>query len=118
MRYATSYPVLTGDPITQGHADYCTQHGHATYTQGGNVAPWCPRCGDNLPAEDVADLDKRTAYITADRDGRRAYVWAAGYAVVRDGYGRMAWSLYRPENHENGTPGYFSDTLTDARLNA
>ena len=46
--YAMSYPVLAGSTITQGHADYCQAHGHATYTENGSTAPWCPRCGDSL----------------------------------------------------------------------
>ena len=53
-RYANECPILTGDTVTQGHADYCAEHGHATYTQNGKAVPWCPRCGDNLPSSSGA----------------------------------------------------------------
>lgn len=55
--YAHSYPALTGETVTQGHANYCAAHGHATYTQDGIVAPYCPRCGVNTtrtPAQQAA----------------------------------------------------------------
>lgn len=53
-------------------------------------------------------------YTTTDRFGNRAYVWPAGYAVVKDGAGRMCWSLYRPEDQADGVAGYFTTTLSDA----
>lgn len=34
--------ALNGDVVTQAHADYCAEHGHATY----NLDNICPRCGD------------------------------------------------------------------------
>ena len=60
---------------------------------------------------------RASAIVTTDRDGNRAYVWPDGHHVARDGYGRMAWSLYRPEDNtpSRGTaPSYFTDTLGDA----
>ena len=44
--YRLSYPAVTGDTVTQGHADYCAAHGHGTYTVNGVVQGWCPRCGE------------------------------------------------------------------------
>lgn len=42
--YATSYPLVTGRPVTQGHADYCAEHGHATHKVNGVDQGICPRC--------------------------------------------------------------------------
>jgi hypothetical protein len=36
----------TDSVVTQGHADYCTIWGHATWTHDGVTLPRCPRCGD------------------------------------------------------------------------
>ena len=46
MNYATSFPVLTGEVITQGHADYCEINGHATHKVDGVTSLVCPRCGN------------------------------------------------------------------------
>lgn len=52
MDYATSFPAASdsdywGDRlVTQGHADYCADHGHATWTRDGVDVGRCPRCGD------------------------------------------------------------------------
>lgn len=43
---AMSFPALEGGVVTQGHANYCAEHGHATHTFDGKVQPYCPRCGD------------------------------------------------------------------------
>lgn len=60
-RYATSFPVLTHDAVTQGHTDYCAERGHATHTVGEVVSPFCPRCGarpEPTPAEEAAHDDE------------------------------------------------------------
>lgn len=46
--WAMSYPLIPGGDgnVMQGHADYCAEWGHATYTDNGIVASWCPRCGN------------------------------------------------------------------------
>lgn len=51
--YARSFPVAapesadwTEQVVTQGHADYCRDNGHATWTVDGVVLDRCPRCGD------------------------------------------------------------------------
>lgn len=54
MNFAMSFPAIEGGVVMQGHADYCAANGHAKHTiLGANgevleVAPYCPRCGDNL----------------------------------------------------------------------
>ena len=40
-----SFPILTGDVVTQGHANYCAEHGHATHKVDGVDTGVCPRCG-------------------------------------------------------------------------
>lgn len=42
------FPVVTGGTVTEGHARYCRENGHARHTFDGVVSPWCPRCGDNV----------------------------------------------------------------------
>lgn len=46
--YSRSYPITSGTTVTQGHADWCAAHGHATVLHDGEPAPWCPRCGENI----------------------------------------------------------------------
>lgn len=45
LAFAMEMPALSGDVVTQGHADYCADNGHAKHTVDGVVSPWCPRCG-------------------------------------------------------------------------
>lgn len=47
-RYANSFPILTHDVVTQGHSDYCAEHGHATHEVAGVESPFCPRCGQRI----------------------------------------------------------------------
>jgi predicted RNA-binding Zn-ribbon protein involved in translation (DUF1610 family) len=52
-RPAPSMAAAQGEPVTQRHADYCAEHGHATHTVDGAETGVCPRCGDvTVPAED------------------------------------------------------------------
>lgn len=55
-----------------------------------------------------------TAVVTIDREGRRAYVWPDGAHIARDGYGRMCWSMWRPEDRDDAACSYFTTTLADA----
>lgn len=57
-----------------------------------------------------------TAVRTTDRYGASAYAWSDGTHIVRDGAGRMVWSLYRAGNGTNACD-YFTTTLTDALAN-
>ncbi len=61
--YRNSFPLAqpedahwTDRVVTQGHADYCAEYGHATWTQDGITRTFCPRCGDAVtpPAHRVA----------------------------------------------------------------
>lgn len=77
--YATSYPVLDGEPVTQGHTNYCRDNGHATHTVDGKTYPVCPRCGEFrtvqtlVPTEndDVFHViwESRKTYTHVARDG-------------------------------------------------
>lgn len=46
MNIKLSYPVVTGEVVTQAHADYCKSNGHATHTINGKPSTICPRCGE------------------------------------------------------------------------
>lgn len=54
MNYKLSYPAVNGEVVTQGHADYCAEHGHAKHTIDGVVSPLCPRCGADKTSEVAA----------------------------------------------------------------
>lgn len=47
------YPAINGGVVTEGHARYCLEHGHATHTVNGEDTGICPRCGESktVPAE-------------------------------------------------------------------
>lgn len=49
--YARSYPVVTGETVTEGHAQWCRDFGHGTWTIEGVVQPRCPRCDEPVSRE-------------------------------------------------------------------
>lgn len=52
--YGMTMPASRGETVCQGHADWCAEHGHATWTVDGEVQGTCPRCGELVgPAADV-----------------------------------------------------------------
>jgi hypothetical protein len=53
LNYALSYPALAGEPVTEGHSQWCKQNGHATHTVDGVDTGLCPRCGDVKSASDL-----------------------------------------------------------------
>lgn len=42
---ARDFPAFTGAGVTEAHARYCRENGHATHVEDGEVHPRCPRCG-------------------------------------------------------------------------
>lgn len=44
--YGMDMAAANGTPVTQGHANYCAEHGHATWMDGGKDKGLCPRCGE------------------------------------------------------------------------
>ncbi|WNN95996.1 hypothetical protein SEA_HIRKO_46 [Arthrobacter phage Hirko] len=75
MSIATDYPALNYGTVTQAHADYCAEHGHATYTNGTDVSPWCPRCGQSTTAKPVTPI-----HMTAEAAATKAYQFVAAKA--------------------------------------
>jgi hypothetical protein len=61
--FALEMPALNYGVVTQAHADYCAEHGHATYTNGTDVSPRCPRCGETVTP--ATSSEKREAAIAA-----------------------------------------------------
>lgn len=105
-RFAMSFPVINGEVVTQGHADYCMANGHATHTANGVVAPFCPRCGlkTEQAAEALADWERALSalkYTVTDRDGNTV---KAGDRIV-DFRGNPATFVSVTRGAEyNGTP--------------
>lgn len=46
MNVALSYPALNGEVVTEAHAAYCVDKGHAVHTVDGVEQAMCPRCGE------------------------------------------------------------------------
>jgi hypothetical protein len=46
---ATDYPAAHGRTVTEGHARYCRENGHASFVRDGVDVGMCPRCGDVTP---------------------------------------------------------------------
>lgn len=89
--FASTFPALEGGVVTQGHADYCRNNGHATNTiLGTNALPVeiserCPRCGDLLSAEYLkAKLVEVAAEKNLDVAKLGAFDRAWKVAVKRD----------------------------------
>lgn len=45
-KYAMSFAALNLETVTEGHAGYCRENGHAMHTEDGVQSIFCPRCGD------------------------------------------------------------------------
>jgi len=43
---ARDMPALNGAVVTERHARFCRENGHAVHTIDGVPSPWCPRCGE------------------------------------------------------------------------
>lgn len=40
------FPAADGRPVTEAHARYCADRGHAAHVINGVTSSICPRCGD------------------------------------------------------------------------
>lgn len=84
--FANTFPSLEGNVVTEGHARYCRDNGHARNAIIGKngeiveISERCPRCGEILSAE---DLKARWA-VAEDLDERNALYAAWQVAVKRD----------------------------------
>lgn len=65
--WALSQPCTNGGTwdVRQGHADYCAEYGHATYTtvdlaKVETIHGWCPRCGDTLKTAEQVISERDT----------------------------------------------------------
>jgi hypothetical protein len=82
-RYATSFPVIYGETVTEGHALYCREFGHATHTEDGEESRFCPRCGEDKTAERLfvkanpAPRDLQLTRYTVEHNAQLGYyyVW-------------------------------------------
>lgn len=70
--YARSFPAVTpGEVVTEGHAQWCRDFGHATHAVAGVVQPRCPRCDEprEAPARLTDDQAARFAQLGAHSRG-------------------------------------------------
>jgi hypothetical protein len=51
MTNPMDFPALTGDYVTEAHAQICRERGHATYKINEVPQTCCPRCGDALTSD-------------------------------------------------------------------
>lgn len=83
--YRMSFPLAQpedahwGDTVvTEGHAQYCREYGHATYTEDGVTRTYCPRCGDAVTVPEIADVrDPETGRYVPARSPRGREILAA-----------------------------------------
>lgn len=54
-RFALETPALTGEVVTEGHARYCRENGHAFNRKDGVEQGWCPRCGEDNGLRTIAN---------------------------------------------------------------
>lgn len=47
--YRLDYSALETGRVAQGAADWCREHGHATYVRDGVDQGYCPRCLEGHP---------------------------------------------------------------------
>ena len=101
FNFGMSFPAISGGVVTQGHADYCAAHGHATHTvhkQDGTVhfvSPNCPRCGVSIRAE--FDMQKAWQFIVDSYDGNRA-----NYSPTRREWTEDEILAFVAEHHVDG----------------
>lgn len=58
---AADFPLLDGRAVTQAHADYCAENGHARHEVDGQLTGICPRCGAGRPDADAFPIGTRIA---------------------------------------------------------
>lgn len=87
-QFAMSYPALDGAVVMQGHADYCREHGHATWTVDGVDTGTCPRCGVTTAPAEAAPAEDTTEDAPAVFQAKWDYVESHGLQTVtpRPGY--------------------------------
>lgn len=63
--HSLDYPALDGRTVTEAHARYCRENGHATHTTDGQTDTVCPRCGDSTttPKRINKAMERRTKAI-------------------------------------------------------
>lgn len=109
--YAASFPAASTSEhwvdrvVTQGHADYCKAHGHATHTIDGVVQPQCPRCGDVLEVVETGPVEAHsyTEPIPAPTCTNQPWCEYPGHSD-RNGYSNCV-SAVEPPAHENEADG-------------
>ena len=109
------YPAVNGDMVTQGHADYCAEYGHAVHMEDSEESPWCPRCGDARMEENPAT---RTAPLFTMDDETAATALGVDYATVIgdavDVEGTTAYAVATARDwHEEDGPDYCDGTTED-----
>ena len=85
--YGMTMPASNGEPVCQGHADWCAEHGHAVWTVDGERMGTCPRCGHVTEASprvatlaDVIETDwYRTRTVGPDKIGQWSVDLADSY---------------------------------------
>lgn len=88
--FAQSFPVPNGLAVTEGHARYCAQHGHATWQEDGADKGICPRCGEVTEAQ-AAPVETVAQRVEEARKGMCVHAsWGTGRAVCDNQYGH-AW---------------------------
>lgn len=82
-----------GEPVQQGHVNYCAEHGHGKHMVNGVDNGVCPRCGEvteivgngfvpNITVDDTVDLHIVKAALTMYADITIARVSTAGAPVA------------------------------------
>jgi hypothetical protein len=95
--YLLSYPAASGEVVTEGHARYCRDHGHAAHTVNGVPSPRCPRCGESTVAEGrsfYANQPRNTSAVYVD--GFPVEMWDDEPLVIRE---RATINRYRESGH-------------------
>lgn len=48
MNFGLDMAALNGEPVLEGHSQFCQMNGHAKHTVDGASQQFCPRCGESV----------------------------------------------------------------------
>jgi hypothetical protein len=107
---ANQFPALNGETVTEAHAAFCAERGHATHTVDGVDTGVCPRCGEVKGADaEMAEKFERMLFLEDRSKTFRALAVMGSNAETRK-YGERDLKKVKAELFE------LLDTLTSAEF--
>lgn len=102
---AIAFPILTGDVVTEAHAQICADRGHATWTVDGEDKGICPRCGDLTATPEKTEDEEALFEAIADlewdaKQAKNTTLWTINPADTRGQHDSLVLDLRATQKRE------------------